>query len=73
MTNQILIFLFQIHEYKTKFNNSEANINTLQGIITVQDEQLSKFEETVHSLKNKEKQFIYDIKLKRVLMQIVCK
>ncbi|KAE9542770.1 hypothetical protein AGLY_002681 [Aphis glycines] len=55
----------QILEYKTKFNKSETNIKTLQELVTVQDEQLEGFEETILTFKNKEKQFLEDIKTKQ--------
>jgi len=40
----------------------------LQELVTVQDEQLESFEETVLTFKNKEKQFLEDIKTKQVFM-----
>jgi len=61
-----MYFAFQILEYKTKFHKSETNIKTLQELVTVQDEQLESFEETVLTFKNKEKQFLEDIQTKQV-------
>ncbi|KAF0705938.1 citron Rho-interacting kinase-like, partial [Aphis craccivora] len=38
-----------------------TNIKTLQELVTVQNEQLEGFEETILTFKNKEKQFLEDI------------
>lgn len=62
---------FQILEYKTKFHKSETNIKTLKELVTVQDEQLQSFEETILTFKNKEKQFLEDIKTKQVYIMLM--
>lgn len=62
---------FQILECKTKLNNSEKGVKTLQELVTVQDEQLEGFEEAILTLKNKEKQLLEDIKTKQVCNCIV--
>jgi len=58
--------VFQILEYKTKFNNSETNIKKLKEVVTTQDKQLEGFEEVILTLKNKEKQHLENINVKQV-------
>lgn len=58
--------IFQILEYKTKFNNSETNIKKLKEIVTAQDKQLEGFEEVILTLKNNEKQSLENINVKQV-------
>ncbi|XP_050538665.1 citron Rho-interacting kinase-like [Daktulosphaira vitifoliae] len=52
-------------EIKTKFNNCESNVKTLQELVTVQDEQLEGFEEVVQSMKIKEKHLLEEIQTKK--------
>ncbi|XP_050431701.1 citron Rho-interacting kinase-like [Adelges cooleyi] len=54
-----------ILEIKTKFNNSESNVKTLEELVTKQDEQLEELGQAVQSMKSKEKQLLEDIKNKK--------